>query len=90
MRYNNNMDDTELGDRMHQLKLSIHKHHGIIFTDLSKIYSNLMSITAELSKEAVECRRLHRPTSKYTALHTEFQVVLEFAEQQLTFASLLA
>ena len=92
MQYNENMTNKsiDLADRMRQFKLDISNHRGQVLADLQKIYINLANKATDLDKELVECRRLRRITSKYQVLQDEFEVMLEFAEQQLTFASLLA
>lgn len=92
MQYNETMvnKSIELADRMQQFKLNISNHRGQVLADLQKIYVNLANKATDLDKELVECRRLRRITSKYQVLQDEFEVMLEFAEQQLTFVSLLA
>ncbi len=92
MQYNETMvnKSIELADRMQQFKLNISNHRSQVLADLQKIYVNLANKATDLDKELVECRRLRRITSKYQVLQNEFEVMLEFAEQQLTFASLLA
>ena len=92
MQYNENMTNKsiDLADRMRQFKLDISSRRGQVLADLQKIYINLANKATDLDKELVECRRLRRITSKYQVLQDEFEVMLEFAEQQLTFASLLA
>ena len=92
MQYNETMvnKSIELADRMQQFKLNISNHRSQVLADLQKIYVNLANKATDLDKELVECRRLRRITSKYQVLQDEFEVMLEFAEQQLTFVSLLA
>ena len=92
MQYNENMTNKsiDLANRMRQFKLDISSRRGQVLADLQKIYINLANKATDLDKELVECRRLRRITSKYQVLQDEFEVMLEFAEQQLTFASLLA
>ena len=92
MQYNETMvnKSIELADRMQQFKLNISNHRSQVLADLQKIYVNLANKATDLDKESVECRRLRRITSKYQVLQDEFEVMLEFAEQQLTFVSLLA
>jgi hypothetical protein len=42
-----------------------------------------------LDRESVECRRLGRPTSRYTELHQNCQQLVDNLEKNITFASLL-
>lgn len=92
MQYNENMANKsiELANRLRQFKLDMSTHRGQILNDLQKIYLNLVNKMTDLDKELVECRRLHRITSKYQTLQIEFEHMLDFAEQQLTFAGLIS
>lgn len=60
-----------------------------IWKDLLKMWRNLKSIEEEISKELVECRRLKRPTAKFTTLVQKLEQQLEESEQNLTLAKLL-
>ena len=92
MQYHENMMNKSINlvNRMRLFKLNISNHQGQVLADLQKIYINLANKANDLDKELVECRRLRKITSKYQVLQDEFEVMIEFAEQQLTFASLLA
>lgn len=92
MQYHENMMNKSINlvNRMRLFKLNISNHQGQVLADLQKIYINLANKATDLDKELVECRRLRKITSKYQVLQDEFEVMIEFAEQQLTFASLLA
>jgi hypothetical protein len=92
MQYHENMMNKSINlvNRMRLFKLNISNHQGQALADLQKIYINLANKATDLDKELVECRRLRKITSKYQVLQDEFEVMIEFAEQQLTFASLLA
>jgi hypothetical protein len=43
----------------------------------------------QMSKESVECRRLHRPTARYQLLEQETQDLVQHLEKYLIFACLL-
>ena len=92
MQYHENMMNKSINlvNRMRLFKLNISNHQGQVLADLQKIYINLANKATDLDKELVECRRLRKITSKYQVLQDEFEAMIEFAEQQLTFASLLA
>jgi len=92
MQYNELMvnKSIELTGRMLLFKQNTGHYRGKILSDLQKIFLNLSKKATDLDKELIECRRLRRITSKYQTLQTEFEQLLDFAEQQLTFASLLA
>ena len=42
-----------------------------------------------MSKESVECRRLHRPTARYQQLEQEARELMSHLEKYLVFACLL-
>lgn len=79
----------ELTNRLVRFKLDIHQFRGTILKDLQKIYINLTDKARDLDRELVECRRNKRITSKYQILLEEFEQLLDFAEQQVTFAGLI-
>lgn len=79
----------ELTNRLVRFKLDIHRFHGTILKDLQKLYVNLSDKARDLDRELVECRRNKRITSRYQLLQDEFEQMLDFAEQQLTFAGLI-
>lgn len=80
---------TDLQDRIQKFKLDSNYFKGLVLRDLHKIYINLVDKAVELDKELVNCRRLQKFTSHYQTLEKELENMLDFAEQQLTFASLL-
>jgi hypothetical protein len=57
--------------------------------DMLKIHRNMRVLADKISKEAVNCRRIHAPTATFTALDTEFNTQFSELEQWLTFALLL-
>ena len=57
--------------------------------DLIKMLKTLDSALSNLSKESVECRRLHKPTARYQALELEAEELINNLEQFLIFACLL-
>lgn len=56
--------------------------------DLIKMNSTLRKLAVQLSVSAVECRRIHRPTSTFVALDAKFNELYTELEQWLTFALL--
>ena len=58
-------------------------------SDLNKLYGNCRGLADMLSKEAVTCRRLHRPTQTYIELNSKLGTMIDELEQWITFASLL-
>ena len=58
-------------------------------SDLFKMYKNCKKIYTDLSKEAVECRRLKRKTVKYTELEQKLNESIQEFEQWISFAALL-
>ena len=57
--------------------------------DLIKMLKPIDSALNCLSKESVECRRLHRPTARYQLLEQEAQDLVKHLEKYLIFACLL-
>jgi hypothetical protein len=57
--------------------------------DLIKMLKPIESALNQMSKESVECRRLHRPTARYQQLEQETQDLISHLEKYLTFACLL-
>jgi hypothetical protein len=57
--------------------------------DLIKMLKPIDSALNQMSKESVECRRLHRPTARYQLLEQEAQDLVKNLEKYLVFACLL-
>jgi hypothetical protein len=57
--------------------------------DLVKMLRNVDTALNAVSRESVECRRLHRETLHYQELYQQAQKLIENLEQHLTFAALL-
>jgi hypothetical protein len=57
--------------------------------DLIKMLKPIDSALNNMSKESVECRRLHRPTARYQTLEQEAQDLVKHLEKYLVFACLL-
>lgn len=56
--------------------------------DLSIMYNACEDMRSELSKESIECRRLHKPTARFIELYERFEKQLENLEMNITFAAL--
>ena len=57
--------------------------------DLTKMHNTVLAIFEEISRESVECRRMHRPTTRYEKLILNATDQLEHLEKYLVFACLL-
>lgn len=57
--------------------------------DLMKMLRNVDTAINAISKESVECRRLHRETLRYQELVEQAEKLITNLEQHLTFAALL-
>lgn len=57
--------------------------------DLSRMYTNALSIWASMSIELIVCRRVKKFTRRYSELETAFVAAVDIMEQYLTFATLL-
>lgn len=58
--------------------------------DLKRMYNAVDRFNAELSKEAINCRRSGKITPKYNDLLTKFDESLTLLEQYLMFAILVS
>jgi len=56
--------------------------------DLNKILDGIYDLVNNLSKEEVECRRLHKQTAKHQELIAKINERIEFLEQMITFGAL--
>ncbi len=57
--------------------------------DLMKMLRNIDTAMNQISRESVECRRLHRETGYYKELVKKAADLIANLEQHLTFAALL-
>lgn len=57
--------------------------------DLLKMLKNIDTAVNAVSRETVECRRLHRQTNHYNELVKNAESLITNLEQHLTFAALL-
>ena len=57
--------------------------------DLVKMLKPINIVLNKLSQESVECRRLHRPTSRYKELEQQAEDLVKNLETYLVFACLL-
>lgn len=57
--------------------------------DLLKMLRNIDTAINDISRESVECRRLHRETGHYKELVKKATDLIANLEQHLTFAALL-
>ncbi len=57
--------------------------------DLMKMLRNIDTAMNQISRESVECRRLHRETGHYKELVKKAADLIANLEQHLTFAALL-
>lgn len=87
MSKNNGFLEQELVDRLNQAERQVKKHDrpGGDLTIMYRVCENLRS---ELSKESIECRRLHKPTPKFLELYEKLLKQLENLEMNITFVAL--
>ena len=90
---NNGFLEQELVDRMAKAERQIKnliknliKNRGTY--DLFTMYTACEDLRTELSKESIECRRLHRPTHRFTELYERFEKQLENLEMNITYVAL--
>ena len=57
--------------------------------DLRKMLATAYKCLADLSKESVECRRLHKPTKKFLEKYEETDQIISSLEQHLLLAILM-
>jgi hypothetical protein len=83
-----NMD--ELLTRLDQIERAIPTiKNKVARRDLLKMLKNIDTAINAVSKESVECRRLHRETGHYKELVKRAEELIINLEQHLTFAALL-
>ena len=80
----------ELLDRLDQIEHKIPQiRNKTARRDLMKMLKNIDVAVNAVSRESVECRRLHRETLHYRELVTQAKSLITNLEQHLTFAALL-
>lgn len=80
----------ELLDRLDKIERAIPQiKNKVARRDLMKMLKNIDIAINAVSKESVECRRLHRQTLHYKELVKNAEHLIANLEQHLTFAALL-
>jgi hypothetical protein len=80
----------ELLDRLGQIERQIPQiRNKVARRDLMKMLRNIDVAVNAVSRESVECRRLHRQTLHYQELIKKTDQLITNLEQHLTFAALL-
>lgn len=82
--------DTEFDKRLQTVTSSILGIKDLTARkQLTVMLNTVLNAYTEISREAVECRRLHRPTTRYIELTTKFDLLLTELEQYITFGLLI-
>ena len=80
----------ELLNRLDQIERAIPTiKNKVARRDLLKMLQNIDTAMNAVSRESVECRRLHRETRHYKELVNRAEELVANLEQHLTFAALL-
>jgi len=80
----------ELLDRLDRVERAIPQiKNKVARKDLMKMLKNIDVAINAVSRESVECRRLHRETLHYRELINKANDLINNLEQHLTFAALL-
>ena len=80
----------ELYQRLDQIERKIPQiRNKVARRDLLKMLKNIDVAVNAVSRESVECRRLHRETLHYKELVQQAEKLISNLEQHLTFAALL-
>ena len=80
----------ELLDRLDKVERAIPQiRNKVARRDLLKMLRNIDVALNAVSKESVECRRLHKETGHYRELVKTAENMVSNIEQHLTFAALL-
>jgi hypothetical protein len=58
--------------------------------DLTKMHNTVLAIFEEISRESVECRRMHKTTARYEKLILNATDQIDHLEKYLVFACLMA
>lgn len=82
--------DTEFDKRLQTVTSSILGIKDLTARkQLTVMLNTVLNAYTEISREAVECRRLHRPTARYIELTAKFDQLLTALEQYITFGLLI-
>jgi hypothetical protein len=57
--------------------------------DLTKLWATLNQNFSQLDKEAVECRRRHKATPKYTELRAQIEELIRLIDKRVTWGLML-
>ena len=80
----------ELLERLDQIERKIPQiRNKVARRDLMKMLKNIDVAINAVSRESVECRRLHKDTLRYKELVQQVKTLIVNLEQHLTFAALL-
>jgi hypothetical protein len=80
----------KLLDRLDQIERGIPQiRNKVARRDLMKMLKNIDIAVNAVSRESVECRRLHKETLHYQELVKDAEKLIANLEQHLTFAALL-
>jgi len=80
----------ELMDRLDKIERAIPQiRNKVARRDLMKMLRNIDAAVNAVSRERVECRRLHKETGYYKDLVKKAEDLIKNLEQHLTFAALL-
>lgn len=80
----------ELLNRLDQIERAIPQiKNKVARRDLLKMLKNIDAAINAVSRESVECRRMHRETLHYKELVKQTEKLIANLEQHLTFAALL-
>ena len=80
----------ELFERLDRIERAIPQiRNKVARKDLMKMLRNIDTAINAVSKESVECRRLHKETLHYRELVKDAEKLISNLEQHLTFAALL-
>ena len=80
----------QLEQRLYDTKVRINNlKNKTARRDLTKMHNTVLAIFEEISRESVECRRIHKTTTRYEKLILNATDQLEHLEKYLVFACLL-
>lgn len=80
----------QLEQRLYETKVRIgNLKNKTARRDLVKMHNTVLAIFQEISKESVECRRMHKTTPRYEKLILNATAQIEHLEKYLVFACLM-
>jgi hypothetical protein len=81
----------QLEQRLYETKVRIgNLKNKTARRDLVKMHNNVLAIFEDISRESVECRRMHKTTPRYEKLILNATAQIEHLEKYLVFACLMA